>query len=104
MQARFGGDKSHILEGLDHPGIDFVLEFVEIDILFLHLVALTVDVDHISGKHRCELDIQTLLADGQRHLFGTEEHLGLLLFLVDTDCRHPRGAERTLYEQRGLDV
>ena len=101
VEDRFGGAESEVLEGFDHPSVDFVAELVEVDV-FLAFLDVAVYVDGVAGDHGGEAYVEAFLADCQRHLLGMEEHLGLLLLLVDADGADLGGRERTLDEERRI--
>ena len=96
LQHALGGVAPDVLEGLDDPRFDFVGELREGDILLLDLA---VDVDVVTGEHLGKADVQTPLADGQRHLVGLEVDGGGLLLLVEDDGRNLGGVQRTLNHQ-----
>ena len=58
-----------------------------------------VHVDGVAGQHRSQLDVLSTATDGQAHLAGIQEHLGLLVLLVEIDARHLSGVKCALYEQ-----
>ena len=85
VEDALGGDEADVLEGVDYPAVDFVFELVEVDVFLEVLLAVAVDVDGVACEHRCELDVEAVLADGERNFFGTEEDFGLLLIFVEAD-------------------
>ncbi len=70
-------------EGVDNPAVDFVAEFIKINVVAVLCEAVNVDL--VAGQHCGKLDVQTAFSDGKRHLFRKQHHLGALLFLVDAD-------------------
>ena len=85
VEDALGRHETDVLESLDYPAVNLVLEFLKIYILLKRLLSVAIDVDDITGEHRRKLDVKTVLADGQRDLLGTQEHLGLALLLVKSD-------------------
>ena len=77
--------------------VDFVREFVEVDvILLLSVFSFAIHIDGVSGEHRGEFDVLSALTDGEAHLIGVEEHIGAFFFFVDHDVVHACRVERTL--------
>ena len=78
--ARIPGERAKIA-----VAVDFILEFVEIDVFVDFFGGVAVNVNHIAGEHGCEFDVKTALTDCERNFFGVKEHFGLLLFFVEVD-------------------
>lgn len=59
--------EANVLDGVDNPLVNFVIEFIEVDILLVLIlvVELAEYVDGVFGKHRSEFDILTTTADGE---------------------------------------
>ncbi len=102
VEHALGGDTTYVLKGVDNPCVDFVAEFVKEDIVLVNHLGIAVYVDFVAGKHGGQLDVVAVLADSQRHLFGTQEHFGLLCFLVKTDSGDTCGRQSALYEEGGI--
>ena len=87
VEHALGGIESDILDGFHHPLLNLVLELVEVDVLSVGsvVVELTEDVDGIAGEHAGELDVETVLTDGQRHLLRLQIDVGFLVLLVELD-------------------
>ena len=72
VEHALGGDTTYVLKGVDNPCVDFVAEFVKEDIVLVNHLGIAVYVDFVAGKHGGQLDVVAVLADSQRHLFGTQ--------------------------------
>ena len=81
----FGGVATDLLEGFDHPRLHLVSELVEIDILLVGRIDVAEDVDGVVRKHTGQLDVESVLTDGQRNLFRAQEDFRLMLLFVDAD-------------------
>ena len=84
-QYRFGGGETHILECLDYPLVNLVLELIQVDVFLAFGLNVTVNVDAVTREDASQLDVQATLTDSQRHFLGTQEHLGMLVLIVQTD-------------------
>ena len=103
VEYSLGRVETDALDGVDNPLVYFVREFVEVDVLVdLALVKLAEYVNCVFGQHAGQLDVHTAAAYRQRHFFGTQVNLGLLVLLVNVDARYLGGAERALDKE--LDV
>ena len=61
------------------------------------MVAIYVDV--VACEHSCKANVQATLTDSERHLLGTQEHLGVLVLLIESDRRDFGRAECALNEE-----
>ena len=94
------GAQPHVLHGVDDPLVYFVREFVEINVVDgLFAFDFAEDVDGIAGEHGGELDILAAFTDGEAHLVGIEEDVGLFEFFVDLNVVDVCRIEGTLDEQ-----
>ena len=97
------GAEAHILHGVEHPLVHFVGELVEIDVVDgLFAFDFAENVDGIAGEHRGELDILATFTDGEAHLVGIEEDVGLFEFFVDLNVVDVCRVEGALDEQHGV--
>ena len=46
-----GSDKPYVLELVNDPSVDFILESIKIDVLSERFFGVAVNVDNLSGKH-----------------------------------------------------
>ena len=88
-------------DSVDDPWLYFVLELIKVDVLFFWLVAVDFaeDIDGIFCYHAGELDVVTVLADGEAHLVWLEVHLSFPSLFVECDGRDVGWAESALYEE-----
>ena len=94
------GAQAHVLHGVEHPLVDFVGKFVEIDVVDgLFALHFAEYVDGVAGEHRGELDVLAAFTDGQAHLVGIEEDVGFFELFVDLDVVDVCRIEGTLDEE-----
>ena len=52
---RSGVSHPYFLQGFNDHSVNFVLEFIQIDIVFFNVIGFTEDVNGVSGQHGCQL-------------------------------------------------
>lgn len=61
----FGCNASDALESVDNPCVNFVLEFVKIDIIVEVFAVVAVYVDYVACEFGGKFDVECVLADGE---------------------------------------
>ena len=69
IEHGLGSAETEILEGLDHPSLYLVAEFIEVDIL-LTLLKVAVYIDRIAGELSREANVESPFSDCKAYLLG----------------------------------
>ena len=101
-QYAFRRGTTDAFQCLDDPFVDFVFEFIEIDIFFLAFVYIPVYIDRVTGEHAGEFYVEAAFSYRERYLFGFEEYFCLFLFFVEAYRRYFGRVQCPLYKERGI--
>ena len=87
---------THIFECFNHPFIDFVFKFIEVDIVFAVVVEVAIHIDGVAGENRSQFNIEATLTNSERHLVGAQEHLSVFAGFIQADRGNLSGAQCAL--------